>query len=326
MDMEFFISRLRDGKVLGYIGKIWWDDWAMLISFLLALAITIIWTYYCSIKGLYHAYELTDDELSQALLMNWIGQTFCVAAAAASKTAIALLIARIQSKNYWRTLCLWIISAASLIVGVIIIFIVWFQCTPLQGLWRLDLRATCLPSSVLITNTIWVSSVWAASDLALAIIPAHMIWHLQMPLKKKLVLSSMLGCGIFAFICAVVKISYLKDDGNSPDLTWNSLDLYVWHTNEVNVVIIAGCIPTLRPLFVVLFRRPGYEEFVRKGQRYAITEETQVTVELSSRDAMVSQGSKKKGNLSTTYTGMTKGDGSDYGHQAWAGDRREDAL
>ena len=92
------------------------------------------------------------------------------------------------------------------------------------------------------------------------------------------------------------------------------------------MVIIAGCIPTLRPLFVVLFRRPGYEEFVRKGQRYAITEETQVTVELSSRDAMVSQGSKKKGNLSTTYTGMTKGDGSDYGHQAWAGDRREDAL
>lgn len=29
------------------------------------------------------------------------------------------------------------------------------------------------------------------------------------------------------------------------------------HSNEVNVVMIAACIPTLRPLFLVIFNRPG---------------------------------------------------------------------
>ena len=41
----------------------------------------------------------------------------------------------------------------------------------------------------------------------------------------------------------------------------------VWEANsliysiEMNVIIIAACIPTLRPVFLVLFRRPGADNF-----------------------------------------------------------------
>ncbi|KAL9038370.1 MAG: hypothetical protein Q9214_005302, partial [Letrouitia sp. 1 TL-2023] len=41
------------------------------------------------------------------------------------------------------------------------------------------------------------------------------------------------------------------------------LEYLLWNTLEVNV-IIATCIPTLRPLFLIIFRRDGAEAFLNK--------------------------------------------------------------
>ena len=35
-------------------------------------------------------------------------------------------------------------------------------------------------------------------------------------------------------------------------------------SNEINYVIIAACIPTLRPLFLIVFGRPGREAYLRR--------------------------------------------------------------
>lgn len=34
--------------------------------------------------------------------------------------------------------------------------------------------------------------------------------------------------------------------------------------NEINTVIIAACIPTLRPLFLIIFKRPGGDKYLGK--------------------------------------------------------------
>ena len=34
---------------------------------------------------------------------------------------------------------------------------------------------------------------------------------------------------------------------------------------EVNIIIVAACIPTLRPLFLVIFKRPGATAFLKKS-------------------------------------------------------------
>lgn len=36
------------------------------------------------------------------------------------------------------------------------------------------------------------------------------------------------------------------------------------HSNECNVVIIAACIPTLRPLLLVIFKRPGRNQYLQR--------------------------------------------------------------
>ena len=103
---------------------------------------------------------------------------------------------------------------------------------------------------------------WLAfTDLSLAIIPITIIWDLQLNWHKKVGLSALMGLGVFACICAAIKTSKLTELNARADITFITVDLWIWNINETNVVICAACMPTLRPLFLVLFRRPGGENY-----------------------------------------------------------------
>ncbi|KAL8987460.1 MAG: hypothetical protein Q9177_003327 [Variospora cf. flavescens] len=75
----------------------------------------------------------------------------------------------------------------------------------------------------------------AFTDACLAVIPITIVQKLQLSLKKKAGLSVLLGMGIF---------------------------------NEVFVLIVAACIPTLRPLFLALLKRPSSEAFRHHVKSY----------------------------------------------------------
>ena len=50
----------------------------------------------------------------------------------------------------------------------------------------------------------------------------------------------------------------------SPQRSYVASAPQVLYRVEFNTVIIAACIPTLRPLFLVLFKRPGWEHYRRR--------------------------------------------------------------
>lgn len=103
---------------------------------------------------------------------------------------------------------------------------------------------------------------WLAfMDLSLAILPISIIWNLQLNWHKKVGLSALMGLGVFACICAAIKTSKLTELNARADITYITVDLWIWNINETNVVIIAASMPTLRPLFLVVFQRPGSENY-----------------------------------------------------------------
>ena len=101
-------------------------------------------------------------------------------------------------------------------------------------------------------------------DLALALLPITIIWDLQLDWHKKLGLSIMMGLGVFAFICAVIKTSKLPELNARADITFITVSLWIWTANETNVIILAASIPTLRPLYLTVFNRPGSEIYRNK--------------------------------------------------------------
>ena len=106
---------------------------------------------------------------------------------------------------------------------------------------------------------------WLAfMDLALALLPITIIWNLRLNWHKKLGLSVLMGMGVFAFICAVIKTSKLPELNARADITFTTVSLWIWTANETNVLILAASVPTLRPLYLILFNRPGSESYRNK--------------------------------------------------------------
>lgn len=97
-----------------------------------------------------------------------------------------------------------------------------------------------------------------------------MVWNLKASLRKKIVLSFLLGLGVFAGLCAAVKVYYCTVLLHSDDFTCKQPDasrfdvlthvgvncaLYFWDTIETNVIIIAACAVTLGPLALKMLGR-----------------------------------------------------------------------
>ena len=105
---------------------------------------------------------------------------------------------------------------------------------------------------------------FAFIDLALALLPITIIWNLRLDWQKKMGLSTLMGLGVFAFICAVIKTTKLPELNARGDLTFITVSLWIWTANETHVIILAASIPTLRPLYLTVFNRPGGELYRNK--------------------------------------------------------------
>ncbi|KAL8645657.1 MAG: hypothetical protein Q9210_006586 [Variospora velana] len=73
---------------------------------------------------------------------------------------------------------------------------------------------------------------------------------------------------ISAGVCAAIKTSQLRTV-TKVDITWKLAGYLLWNALEVNVIIIAACIPTLRPLFLVVFKQAGAEAYLKKSYQMA---------------------------------------------------------
>ncbi|KAL6717296.1 hypothetical protein ACLMJK_005211 [Lecanora helva] len=109
-----------------------------------------------------------------------------------------------------------------------------------------------------------ISGYWTFLDFALAVIPVDIVWKLQLNKSKKFLLSLLLSMGIFAGIAAAVKTSKIPITVHAKsDITWQTVELLMWNGIEMNVIVIAACIPTLRPLCLLIFNHPSASQYGR---------------------------------------------------------------
>jgi len=90
----------------------------------------------------------------------------------------------------------------------------------------------------------------AFTDIFLAVVPAMVFWKLQLKTKTKIGLCLLMGATALAAICAIVKTTKLSELSDLTEFTYGTVDLVIWAIVEANVIIIAACIPTLRPFVI----------------------------------------------------------------------------
>ncbi|KAI4222596.1 MAG: hypothetical protein LQ349_007600 [Xanthoria aureola] len=251
---------------------VWWDDWL------------------CPTHVMYYLNRL---QLSHAGELNAISRSLCVVGIRIGKISVAFLIERFAGPSRWRRWLLRSISINIAVSAIITVTLFYVQCQPVRAVWDKSLvkagKAKCwdpvplnkyvLPSAIeflcpldgpFFDGTTKVESshcqyvhlydghvkafdeaiifqifallnrsagYWAFLDFALATIPVDIIWKLQLSRKKKVGL---------VYFC--------------PPVSWTT-ELLMWGGIEMNVIIVAACIPTLRPLVLVLLGRPSGSQY-----------------------------------------------------------------
>lgn len=145
-----------------------------------------------------------------------------------------------------------------------------FQCNPIKFYWNKSIKGgTCID---ILAYWRYSSVPIILSDIAILVIPLPMIWRLQMTTRRKLAVSGVFLTGSLSLIGSLVRIGMFFMKRPLMDSTWNSAILQMWKMVEVEAVLIAACLPLLKPLFVSF-----WQSSVRLGSKMHLVSKIQTT-------------------------------------------------
>ncbi|KAL8775494.1 MAG: hypothetical protein Q9194_003713 [Teloschistes cf. exilis] len=229
------------------VKNIGWDD----ITIVLAILGTIIGAALDFVEVHFGfgrpSWYLTDHQIREFLKYTygeWI-QTF--ASLMWTKISICLFLMRIPvSKAYIRPLQAGIVI---LVVSNVVLTLLWIlQCSPIAAAWDLELKkdSKCFSKGQLQRIIIAQAIISVTSDFAFAAFPILILRKLQMRLRTKIGLSMLMGLGVITGACCIVR-TVLNYQSIPKDFTYGGIDNWYWRLFEVQLGIIAACIPALRP-------------------------------------------------------------------------------
>ncbi|PVH67739.1 hypothetical protein DL98DRAFT_637722 [Cadophora sp. DSE1049] len=240
-----FLARAR---ILRNIGS---DDWTMLIALVFAILTSVTGTIAASYGMGRHIVSLEPWQIMKGLKFVWFARIFTQSSFGFVKLAIALLYLRVFSVSRSYVLFIYGTIAFNFIVTTIW-GVMTIKCIPASANWD----TSRLPTAKCINNPDSVSHLVSHSvlDVTYVILPMLLIWNLRVPARAKAGLCILLSLGLFAAVCSMIKISKTAQLGKTDDITWEFTDLSIWNVAELNVGIIVGSIPPMRPLLSCVYR------------------------------------------------------------------------
>ncbi|GAQ10036.1 hypothetical protein ALT_7357 [Aspergillus lentulus] len=196
--------------------------------------------------GRHTAYVM--DTAVKANQLNFATQGIYMWAIGLVKVSIGLFLLRFAPRRGYRVF-IWAIIVFMSLYTTICFFTLIFQCQNIRSIWDPSVTSKCFNPTQLLQLSYTNTALNILTDLIFAILPAFMLRHLQVNRRVKASLVCILGLGIFACTAAFVKLSILPNYGRTGDFLWDYTDLTIWVVVECNTGIIAGSLPTLKPLF-----------------------------------------------------------------------------
>ncbi|KAK1144215.1 hypothetical protein N8T08_005628 [Aspergillus melleus] len=247
---------------VGVAKKAGWDDFFIFFSLALSIVATAFVSYSVTLGlGRHTAAVIAEHGMERtAMTAKWqiIGFPFNIGAFSFPNISISILVSNLLDPNVLRTRLLYGMSILQVIFAMVSVFIVFLQCRPTQKLWDASIDGTCWDPAVFDDFSYWVSAYTTMTDIILAIVPIQSFWNLQMGSSKKLSVYIMMGLTLLSAIVTIVKATYLHLFTDKVDPLWNVVPLVIWGLIEQNVVIVAACVPTLRPFFRRVFGSKGF--------------------------------------------------------------------
>ncbi|KAF9894161.1 hypothetical protein FE257_009134 [Aspergillus nanangensis] len=228
-----------------------WDDALMVVAMALftLLCVTCIVGSHLGVGHRIIEFKSLDS-LEKALLWWWLGQILYLWSSAVAKVSIAMALLRLTVRKMHRNI-LWGTISVVIVIGLMFWLVLLLDCNPVSYFWhRVDPTQTgkCLPTKILIAIAYLYSSITILCDFTLGIMPAVLIWNLQMNKETKVALIGILSLGAVASVAVVIRVPFLHNYADD-DFLYSTYQIAIWSVVETGLAIVAGSLVTLRPLF-----------------------------------------------------------------------------
>lgn len=232
------------------------DDWS-------AVAAWVFFVFFCAfaITGVFHgtgqhADVLPPTEIPVGLKWWWACEPVYVLSNMCLKFSIGIMLLRIAVSRTHKII-IWTVVIVLEVYGAFYFFLFVLQCRPSAYFWTQYTggKGSCINPKITVNATYAYSAVSCWADWTLAIIPAFLVWNLQMNIRTKISVAMILGLAAIASTATIVRIPYVKDLANQADFLYATTDVAIWSTSETGIGITAASFATLRPLFRTFFNR-----------------------------------------------------------------------
>ncbi|KAF7516275.1 hypothetical protein G7054_g14222 [Neopestalotiopsis clavispora] len=209
-------------------------------------------------------HTLTDDEIAQFELGSRLQLTawYSYTALLWCLKGTMLCFFQRMTIGLWQARLVKYLMYACIVTYLAVFFTLTFGCFPTYKNWQVTpdpgLKCTFRMQNFLVTVVLNV-----LTDAAILCIPLPLLWQLQVPLKKKIVVGLLICSGFFVIAAAIIRVVLTL--GANPSGT----NINRWGVRETIVGIIAVNIPILRPLFRKTFWSTG--QIASSGQGKSTT-------------------------------------------------------
>ena len=119
------------------------------------------------------------------------------------------------------------------------------QCHPLKGYWDKDIKIHCVDMHI---NMMAIGAINTTTDFLVYLWPARYLWRIRLPLKQRVGLVFVFTCGLIVCVAGVFRLVFLNRYFTNVDLLWDAALTTSVGIVEVNVGIVCGCLPCIKPL------------------------------------------------------------------------------
>ncbi|GJP95117.1 integral membrane family protein [Aspergillus niger] len=234
-----------------FIRNVGLDDYIMVLTMALSLAgFAVIIPEVIYGAGRHTVY--VEDTASIATHLNFATQGIYMWAIGLVKISIGLFLLRFAPRQGYKIFIWVVIEDGSCFNQSILLCLLYFilrlktlmfECKDIRTIWDENVKSQCFTSTQLLELSYTNTGLNILTDIIFAILPAIMLR---------------------ACAAAIVKLSVLPNYGRTGDLLWDYSTLTIWVVVESNMGIIAGSLPTLKPLFKQILGTYGSQSKTRR--------------------------------------------------------------
>ncbi|KAJ5938112.1 hypothetical protein N7454_004454 [Penicillium verhagenii] len=264
-----FIAKLR-------VAKFGPDDILMGFALCLATVGSIMTT-----LGIKHGFGQKVDDIDTSnvptvIMFDYLAQTFALAGGALGRVSFIVFVIGILVSRQWHRVVFWGLVAMQLIVNSMFIIILFVQCPGhASAIWEHSAKSKCWNTRVQAYYGYFQGAFNSATDLYLAVFSSCVFWTLNLKLKVKLGLVTLLGLGIFAMVAAIIRTVQTRVLASYDiDPTIATVDYDRWLYIETYLVIITASVPFLRSLLRSTKSQPASWNTHELSSPYAVSSST----------------------------------------------------